>query len=237
MSWTRPRFVSASTSWSSARRRRRSWRRTPATSSNSGRRSSGRRASAWSTMPWPMNRNALSARWAASRRSTRSRRRTAALVQQVVVLARAVEPAADLEHPVVDRQQAVGVVEDEGDVGHADRRPALRSGEDDVLALARPERPALLAERPAEGIGEVALARAVGPDDRADAAAELDDGPLGEGLEAVEPKTEQPGRGAHPRPPRVTRRPRPPARRGPARRRRSRRSGATARRPSRGRAR
>ena len=82
MSSTRVRFASDSTSCSWARRRRRSWRRTPATSSKSGRRSSGRSASAWSTMPWPMNRNALSARCAESSRSTRSRSRIRCLFRR-----------------------------------------------------------------------------------------------------------------------------------------------------------
>ena len=49
------------------------------------------------------------------------------LVEQVVVLAGAVQPAAELEDPEVDRQQAVGVVEDEGDVGHARAPRASRS--------------------------------------------------------------------------------------------------------------
>ena len=62
--------------------------------------------------------------------------------------------------------------------------------------LADAERPALLAERPAERVGEVALARAVGPDDGADPAAELDERPLGERLEALDAEREEPGRRA-----------------------------------------
>ena len=181
---TRSRFASASTSRSSACRRRRSWRRTPAASSNSGRRSSGRRASAWSTMPWPMNRKALSARLPASSRSTRSRRRMLLAVEQVLVLARAEQPPAELDLAVVDRQQPVLVVDDERHVGHAGGRACRRAGEDDVLRAARAQRSALLAERPAQRVGEVALAAAVGPDDGADARPELDQRRLGERLEA-----------------------------------------------------
>ena len=62
----------------------------------------------------------------------------------------------------------------EADVGHA--RRALRgraAREDEVLGPARPERAALLAERPAQRVREVALAAAVGPDDRRDARPEL----------------------------------------------------------------
>ena len=109
-----------------------------------------------------------------------------ALVEQVVVLARAIQPATEFEDAELDRQQAVGVVEDERDVGHPLRRPLLRAGPDDVLRLARPEGPTLLAERPAQGIGEVALARPVGADDGADAGAEFDARPLGERLEALQ---------------------------------------------------
>ena len=90
------------------------------------------------------------------------------LVQQVVVLAGAIQPPPELEDAVVDRQETVGVVEDERHVGHPDRRPPFRTGEDHVLALAGSQRPALLAEGPAKRVGQVALAGAVGADDRAD---------------------------------------------------------------------
>ena len=113
------------------------------------------------------------------------------LVQEVVVLARPVEPASELEDLELDRQQAVGVVEDERDVGHPLRRPLLRARPDDVLRLARAERPALLAERPAQRVGEVALARSVRPDDRADPGPELDVRPLRERLEPLQAEGQQ----------------------------------------------
>ena len=114
-----------------------------------------------------------------------------ALVEEVVVLARAVEPAPELEDLELDRQEPVGVVDHERDVGHPLRGALLRAGPDDVLRLARAERPTLLAERPAEGVGEVALARAVGPDDGADPAPEFDARPLGERLEALHAEGEE----------------------------------------------
>ncbi len=120
------------------------------------------------------------------------------LVEQVIVLAGAVQAPADLEDAVVEGEQPVGIVDDEGHVGHPGRRSPLRAGEDHVLALPRPERAALLAEGPAKGIGEVALARSVGPDDGADPAVELDERPLGERLESLEPEAEEPRRAAHP---------------------------------------
>ena len=119
------------------------------------------------------------------------------LVEQVVVLAGSVEAAAELEDAVVDRQQPIRVVEDEGHVGHAERRSLVGAGEDHVLGLAAPKRPTLFPERPAEGVGQVALAGAVGSDDRADPPAELDDCPLGERLEALEPEGQETGRGGH----------------------------------------
>ena len=48
-------------------------------------------------------------------------------VEQVVVLARAVEAPAELDHAVLDRQQGVAVVEHERHVGHALGRRASRS--------------------------------------------------------------------------------------------------------------
>ncbi len=115
----------------------------------------------------------------------------ALLVQEVVVLARSVQAPPQLQHRELDREQAVGVVDDQCDVRHALGRPLLRSRPDHVLGLARPEGLALLAERPAERVREIALARSVGPDDRADPAAELHVGPLGERLEPLEAQGEQ----------------------------------------------
>ena len=114
-----------------------------------------------------------------------------ALVEEVVVLARAVQPPTELEHLEVDRQQPVGVVEDERDVGHALGGPLVRAGPDDVLGLARAERAALLPERPAERVREIALARSVGPDDGADPGPELHVRSLGERLEALQPEGEE----------------------------------------------
>ena len=118
-------------------------------------------------------------------------------VEQVVVLARAVEAAAELDHAVLDRQQRVAVVEHERHVGHALRGAPLGARPDHVLGLADPERAALLAERPAERVREVRLARAVGPDDGADPRAELDQRALGERLEPLDAQAQEARRGAH----------------------------------------
>ena len=113
------------------------------------------------------------------------------LVQQVVVLSGAIQPTAQLEDLVIDRQQAVAVLDDQGHVGHPEGGPLLRPGPDHVLGLARPQGATLLAECPAQGVGQVALARPVGADDGADPGPELDARPLRERLEALQAQGEE----------------------------------------------
>ena len=85
------------------------------------------------------------------------------------------------------RQRAVGVVEGELHLGGSAGAAAVAAGEDDVLhGRAAHGGGALLAERPDDGVGEVALAAAVGADDDADAGLEEQLGLLGERLEALE---------------------------------------------------
>ena len=111
----------------------------------------------------------------------------AGAVQQVLGVAVAVGAASDLDLAVVEGEPAVAVIEGEGDLGHAEGGAVAAAGEDDVLLLAGAEEAqALLAEHPADGIGDVALAGAVGPDDGGDAGAELEGRLLGEALEALE---------------------------------------------------
>ena len=119
------------------------------------------------------------------------------LVEQVVVLAGAEEPPSELDRLEVDRQQPVRVAQDERDVGHAEGGSLLGAGEDHVLGLAQAQGAALLAQGPAQRVGEVALAGAVRPHDGADAGAELDDRALAERLEALQPQGEQACRSGH----------------------------------------
>src|SRR5207249_1023212 len=72
-------------------------------------------------------------------------------VQQVVVLARAIQPPSELDDAVLDREQTVAVVEGQLDVGKADRGAPLGARPDDVLGLARAKRATLLAEGPGPG--------------------------------------------------------------------------------------
>ena len=85
------------------------------------------------------------------------------------------------------RQRAVRVVEGELDLRGAARAAPVAAGEDDVLhGRAADGSGTLLAERPDDRVGQVALAAPVGPDDHADAGLEEELGLLGERLEAFE---------------------------------------------------
>ncbi len=114
-------------------------------------------------------------------------------VEQVLVLTRAEQPAGELDLLEVDREQAVLVVDDQADVGHAHRAAVGRAREDEVLGAPAAQGPSLLPERPAQGVGEVGLAAAVGPDHGRDARSELDGRALGERLEADHAQLAQPG--------------------------------------------
>ena len=94
---------------------------------------------------------------------------------------------ADGDLGVVDRQRAVGVVDGQHHLGAAERRPARRAGEDDVLHLAAAQAlGALLAHHPGQGVDDVGLAGAVGTDDAGDARLQLQRGRRCEGLEPLE---------------------------------------------------
>ena len=92
--------------------------------------------------------------------------RHALAVDLVLAGAVAEHPPGDRDLGVVDRQRVVGVVDRQGDLGPAQRGPAGGAGEDDVFHLAAAQRlGALLAEHPGDRVDDVALARAVRPDD------------------------------------------------------------------------
>ena len=90
------------------------------------------------------------------------------------------------ENAVADLHFFFGVLEDEGDFGHAHGRALDRAAEDGVLDLLAADRlDPLAAEDPLDGFDDIALAGAVGPDDDGDAGVENDLGPFGKGLEAL----------------------------------------------------
>ena len=108
-------------------------------------------------------------------------------VEAVLALARAVEPAQDRDLAQRHVDRAVGVVDDDLDLGRRARLHAAAAAEDDVAhRLAADGQRRLLAHRPQHGVGDVRLARAVGPDDDRDAGAEVELRAVGEGLEALE---------------------------------------------------
>ena len=85
---------------------------------------------------------------------------------------------------VLEGQAAVVVAHGEHDLGHAERLGRARALEDHVLDPFPAEHAgALLAQDPAQGVGDVALAAAVGPHDGGDPAGERHLGAGGEGLE------------------------------------------------------
>ena len=107
-------------------------------------------------------------------------------VDAVLVLTTAVGAPADAHLVEVDRHPVLGVVEDQRHLGDAHLAPFVGAGEDHVAGLAGADRARrLLAEGPADGVGDVGLAGAVGSDDRGQAGAELEDLAVREGLEPV----------------------------------------------------
>ena len=108
-------------------------------------------------------------------------------VDEVLGLARAVHPPGDAHLGEVDGQRVVGVVEHERDLGHAHGLARAGAGEDHVLhGLAAQHLGALLAEDPEDGVGDVGLARAVGPHHDGEAGVEHHVRAVREGLEALQ---------------------------------------------------
>ena len=107
-------------------------------------------------------------------------------VYVVFALARTEVTAGDGHFVEVVIEKAVGVIEVQGYLGVAVRLSYLGAVKDDVLHLAAAKRlGAHLAEHPADGVGDVALARAVGADDGGEPVGEVDGYFIGEGFEPL----------------------------------------------------
>jgi hypothetical protein len=107
-------------------------------------------------------------------------------VDEVFAVAGAEDAAGDGNFAEVEGQEAIGVVEDEGDFSDSERTPFGATGEDDVFHFVAAEvADVLFAEDPADGVGDVAFAAAVGADDGSDAWLEFHFGFFGEGFEAI----------------------------------------------------
>ena len=108
-------------------------------------------------------------------------------VDEVLALAAAMQPPRDRELRIVDGKRTVGVVEEELDLAEVGRAARAAAGEEDVVGLLGPQLGrAERAGGPADRVGDVRLARAVGTDDHADARLETDLDRIGEGLETTQ---------------------------------------------------
>ncbi len=106
--------------------------------------------------------------------------------RRIFAVAAAVVPAADGHLVGVHVQPVVGVVDGQRDGGIAHGRTGLGAAEDDVLHLGSPEAlGALLAHDPADGVGDVGLAGAVGPHDGGDILFKGEPGLVREGFETL----------------------------------------------------
>ncbi len=91
-------------------------------------------------------------------------------VDEVFAVAGAEDAAGDGDFVEVQRQEAVGVVEDERYFSDAERAAFGAAGEDDVFHFVAAEvADVLFAQYPADGVGDVAFSAAVGTDDGGDA--------------------------------------------------------------------
>ena len=107
-------------------------------------------------------------------------------VEEVFILAGTIRPPRNADFGQFQGERAVLVVERKHDLRHTAARTPGCARKDDVLALAAPQRQhALLAERPTNGVCQVALAAAVRTDNRGNAPGESQLGPGRECLEAV----------------------------------------------------
>ncbi len=108
-------------------------------------------------------------------------------VEQVFVLPIPVRPAGDRNLVEVNRQPAVFVVKRDRRGSHPGPRAHLRPGKDHILGLApAQQRIRLLAQHPAQRIGDVRLARTVRANDRGDIAGEFKHRPAGKGFISVQ---------------------------------------------------
>src|SRR5881392_2765193 len=151
----------------------------PAASSNRARRSSAFSESSASIILASITTAASAPRPVPRSRSWMSRRRTAERLSRYSLCP--------------EREGSIRVVEDQGDLRHVHRPAPGRALEDDVFHLAAAQQARrLLAQDPADGIGDVGLAAAVRPYDRGDSRFERQLDRARERLEARQLESGQP---------------------------------------------
>ena len=163
---------------------------TPAASSMNARRSSGRDSRISDELALADDDVHLAADAGVGEQLLHIHQTATAAVDFVLAAAVAEHPAGDRHLGVLDRQCVVGVVDRDGDLGAAERRPRRRAGEDDVLHLAAAQSlGTLLAHHPGERVDHIGLARPVGADDAGDAWLEAQSRRRSKRLEALQGQT------------------------------------------------
>jgi hypothetical protein len=109
------------------------------------------------------------------------------VVEAVLAVAALEKLAGDGDGGELRRQQVARVLESEGDLGEAGGRAGARAVEDEVVEVVGAEGfDLVLADDPADGIHDVALAAAVRAYDAGDGMVENDVGLISKGLEAFD---------------------------------------------------
>ena len=96
-------------------------------------------------------------------------------IEEIFALTRAVIAAGHHDLGKLRAEHAFGIVQDQRDLGKADRAALGGAAENDVLHLGAAQAArGLLAQHPADGVRYIGFTRTVRPDDRRHAAEELD---------------------------------------------------------------
>ena len=112
---------------------------------------------------------------------------TGILIEEILALARAIEPAGDGHFVVGDCKSALNIRQGEGDFSHADRFPLGVACEDEVFHPVPAQRlRALFPQHPQHRIDDVALATTIRPYEGCHPWLEIDTHAVNEGLKAEE---------------------------------------------------
>ena len=108
-------------------------------------------------------------------------------VDHIFALAGAVHAAGDAHFRVIDGERVVGIIDDQRHLGQSLGLAALGAGEDDLLHLSAAEHlRALLAQHPADRVGNVGFSGSVRADDAGHPLREFDCDRICKGFESIE---------------------------------------------------